>query len=151
MGEAKQKERKKRSVCLVEHDAFFSPRWRRYRQEIYASHFAIKVNMGLSCSSNSPSKTNVRLKEQQATTKQLVTEKKQMTTIHNGVGKITRRALAHCPSHTNCRSTFYNTEIQRFLVPDDKVSWETNFPDYQPVEFTTEKVKKNPKADPIDP
>lgn len=107
--------------------------------------------MGLSCSSNSPSKKNVRLKEQPATETYPNMEKKQTKTLHNGVGKITRKSPALRFSHSNCRSTFYNTEIKRFTVPDDKVSWETNFPDYQPVEFTTEKIKKNPKADPIDP
>ena len=107
--------------------------------------------MGLSCSSISPSKNDARLKEQQSTKPYPNMEKKRMKTLHNGFDKITRRSPALAFFHSNCRSTYYNTETKRFTVPDDKVSWETSFPDYQPVEYTTEKVKKNPKADPIDP
>ncbi len=46
---------------------------------------------------------------------------------------------------------------ERFFVPDDKVSWEVEFPDYQPSYFVApvvldNDVKKNPKgwADPED-
>ncbi|CAF3802098.1 unnamed protein product [Rotaria sp. Silwood1] len=57
----------------------------------------------------------------------------------------------HVKPHETCRSLSYNSDVERFPVPDNKVFWNVIFNDYQPVEYTTEKIKHNPKADPIDP
>ncbi|CAF3345769.1 unnamed protein product, partial [Rotaria sp. Silwood2] len=57
----------------------------------------------------------------------------------------------HIKPHEASRSLSYCDDVQRFPVPDDKVPWNVVFNDYQPFEYTTEKIKRNPKADPIDP
>ncbi len=41
--------------------------------------------------------------------------------------------------------------FQRFQFSDDKVSWNVDFPDYKPIEYTTTKILHNPKADSNDP
>jgi hypothetical protein len=41
--------------------------------------------------------------------------------------------------------------FQRFQFSDDKVPWNVDFPDYKPTEYTTTKIQRNPKADPMDP
>ncbi|GAB1607934.1 ADP-ribose pyrophosphatase, mitochondrial-like isoform X1, partial [Argonauta hians] len=53
--------------------------------------------------------------------------------------------------HNNCRGGLYprTTDVYRFTVPDDKISWSIPYPDYQPVDYTAESVQKNPPwADP---
>ena len=48
--------------------------------------------------------------------------------------------------HHKCRAPLYprGDNIQRFHVPDDKVSWSTPFPQYTPNEFTSPSVLKQP-------
>lgn len=54
--------------------------------------------------------------------------------------------------HIKCRANFYpktDNAIKRFAVPDDKVSWSIPFPDYKPVDYTADFIKKGqPWADP---
>lgn len=53
--------------------------------------------------------------------------------------------------HSKCRNSPYvrAKEIIRCPVPDDKVSWEVDFPSYQPVTFTSARVQETPSwADP---
>ncbi|CAF4488653.1 unnamed protein product [Rotaria socialis] len=54
-------------------------------------------------------------------------------------------------AHKKCRSSLYSVDVKRFPVPDEKVFWHTTFLDYFPNEYTTEKVQRNPRADPCDP
>ncbi|CAF3346898.1 unnamed protein product [Rotaria sp. Silwood2] len=74
-------------------------------------------------------------------------------------------------THYKCRSLIYDSEakvsknklfnnkqlilfaflLKRFNVSDDKVSWNVDYPDYKPVEYTTTKIQRNPKADSCDP
>ncbi|XP_023932559.1 ADP-ribose pyrophosphatase, mitochondrial-like [Lingula anatina] len=53
-------------------------------------------------------------------------------------------------SHYKCRNCQYpRGGPQRYAVPDDKVSWKTNYPEYAPPEFTSESVSSGPVwADP---
>lgn len=37
-----------------------------------------------------------------------------------------------------------SSAIKRFSVPDDKVKWNKNFPEYNPTEYTAEFVLKKP-------
>ena len=41
--------------------------------------------------------------------------------------------------------------FQRFPIPDTKVYWHVIFPDYEPKEFTTDRIQRNIRADPCDP
>jgi hypothetical protein len=52
--------------------------------------------------------------------------------------------------HVKCRNAKYpNSDIQRFPVPDDKVPWRVDFPEYEPVKYTSNGVLKQPVwADP---
>ncbi|XP_029650951.1 ADP-ribose pyrophosphatase, mitochondrial isoform X2 [Octopus sinensis] len=53
--------------------------------------------------------------------------------------------------HTNCRGGLYprTKDIYRFDVPDDKVSWDVEYKEYQPVDYTAESVLQQPPwADP---
>ena len=34
--------------------------------------------------------------------------------------------------------------MERFPVPDDKVAWDVEFPEYSPVNYTAESVLKKP-------
>ncbi len=45
----------------------------------------------------------------------------------------------------------FDLVFQRSHVPDNKVSWNVEFSDYKPVEYTTSKILHNPKADSSDP
>ncbi len=51
--------------------------------------------------------------------------------------------------HIKCRNNTYPGGPQRFTVPDDKVSLKVPFPDYNPVDYTDEKVLTAPWADRI--
>ncbi|KAI5097182.1 ADP-ribose pyrophosphatase, mitochondrial [Silurus meridionalis] len=53
-------------------------------------------------------------------------------------------------THIKARCTVYPSSDQhRFPVPDNNVSWETHWPDYNPVNYTAPSVLKNPDwADP---
>ncbi|CAF4073969.1 unnamed protein product, partial [Rotaria sordida] len=57
----------------------------------------------------------------------------------------------HPKSHRTCRTLSYNNESERFPVPDDKVPWNVIYNDYEPFEYTAERIRQNPKTDPIDP
>ena len=47
------------------------------------------------------------------------------------------------------RNKEYSGGVKRFPVPDDKVSWKVDWPDYRPVDYTAASVAKNPPwADP---
>ena len=52
--------------------------------------------------------------------------------------------------HMKCRNGLYPlTSIQRFTVPDDRVSWDVAFPEYSPVRYTADVVANRPVwADP---
>lgn len=48
--------------------------------------------------------------------------------------------------HIKARTEIYprTTDVIRFKVPDDKVPWDTEYPEYEPTEFTSEGVLKKP-------
>lgn len=51
--------------------------------------------------------------------------------------------------HKKCRNSIYpSSNVQRFPVPDDKVSWDVNFPQYSPVTYTSKVLQGKPWADP---
>ena len=51
--------------------------------------------------------------------------------------------------HIKARQLEYQGGVQRFPVPDDKVSWSVDWPEYQPVDYTAPVVLKGPVwADP---
>ena len=41
--------------------------------------------------------------------------------------------------HTKCRGK-YAGGVERFPVPDDKVSWSIDWPEYKPVDYTAARV-----------
>jgi ADP-ribose pyrophosphatase len=48
-----------------------------------------------------------------------------------------------------CRNREYQGNVARAPVPDDKVSWTVEWPDYKPVDYTSPHVLKGPLwADP---
>ena len=44
----------------------------------------------------------------------------------------------------NCRLYDYQDGVKRFPVPEDKVSWSVDWPEYQPVDHTNPHVLKGP-------
>lgn len=45
-------------------------------------------------------------------------------------------------THVKARTGKYpGSDVARSIVPDDKVQWSVDFPDYKPVEYTTQKIK----------
>ena len=48
--------------------------------------------------------------------------------------------------HSKARCEVYprTKEVKRFPVPDDKVPWDTEFPEYAPVDYTAPGVEKGP-------
>ncbi|RTG85914.1 uncharacterized protein DC041_0000242 [Schistosoma bovis] len=52
--------------------------------------------------------------------------------------------------HVKCRNSPYprTSDIQRYPVPDDKVSWNLSWPEYHPVAYTAPGISKKPWADP---
>ena len=51
--------------------------------------------------------------------------------------------------NVKCRNAKYQGKVDRFPVPDDKVSWTVKWPEYKPVDYTAESVLKGPVwADP---
>lgn len=51
--------------------------------------------------------------------------------------------------HYVCRNGFYpRSKIARFHVPDDKVLWNIPFPEYNPIDYTSETLIGKPYADP---
>ncbi len=65
---------------------------------------------------------------------------------------IHREYVAPLPkTHEKCRDGQYprSSNIQRFDVPEHLISWTTNYPEYEPPEFTSGKVLEGPEwADP---
>ena len=59
-------------------------------------------------------------------------------------------AKCHLMMHTKARSLEYPcTNVKRFPVPSEFVDWKVPFPEYKPVDYTSEKVLQNPPwADP---
>lgn len=52
-------------------------------------------------------------------------------------------------NHFKCRGGVYpRSTIARFPVPDDKVSWSTEFKEYKPVNYTSSVINGKPWADP---
>ncbi|KAH8874919.1 ADP-ribose pyrophosphatase, mitochondrial [Schistosoma japonicum] len=59
-------------------------------------------------------------------------------------------SLAVNSLHVKCRNSLYprTSDVQRFPVPDDKVNWNTPWPEYHPVAYTSPGISKKPWADP---
>ena len=56
--------------------------------------------------------------------------------------------MASISLHTKARQE-YRGGVKRFPVPDDKVPWSVDWPEYQPVDYTAPSVLKGPVwADP---
>ncbi|CAN8021972.1 unnamed protein product [Ixodes persulcatus] len=52
-------------------------------------------------------------------------------------------------AHFKCRNAAYPaTSVKRFNVPDDKVDWSVDWPDYSPPSFSIPGLKSKPWADP---
>lgn len=52
--------------------------------------------------------------------------------------------------HNKCRNGFYpHTDIQRFKIEDNKISWNIEYPEYKPVKHTSPNILNKPWADPI--
>ncbi|XP_075977667.1 ADP-ribose pyrophosphatase, mitochondrial [Anticarsia gemmatalis] len=52
-------------------------------------------------------------------------------------------------THFKCRGGLYpRSNVERFPVPDDKVSWSTEFSEYKPVKYTSPHINGQPWADP---
>lgn len=57
--------------------------------------------------------------------------------------------MATVALHTKARQAEYLGGVRRFPVPDDKVQWSVDWPEYQPVDYTAPVVLKGPVwADP---
>jgi len=55
------------------------------------------------------------------------------------------------PANMNCRNAVYpHSEVKRLSVPDDKVDWTVNWPDYCPPTFISPAAIGKPWADPED-
>lgn len=53
------------------------------------------------------------------------------------------------PIHFKCRSRLYpRSSVERFPVPDDKVSWSTEFKEYKPPTYTSPSIQGQVWADP---
>lgn len=53
--------------------------------------------------------------------------------------------------HVKCRNSekpYLSSQVFRYKVPDDKVSWSVKFEDYNPQDYTDESTKGKPWADP---
>ena len=55
-----------------------------------------------------------------------------------------------CPAaNMKCRNTMYpRSQVERFSVPDDKVDWSVDWPEYRPPTFTSPYAIGKPWADP---
>jgi len=52
-------------------------------------------------------------------------------------------------ANTKCRNTKYpRSNIERFRVPDDKVDWNIDWPEYKPPTFTSPHTIGKPWSDP---
>lgn len=60
-----------------------------------------------------------------------------------------RSCVTIMASHSKCRSgTYPRSTINRFLVPDDKVNWSTEYKTYDPPIYTSPATYGKPWADP---
>ncbi|KAL6266250.1 hypothetical protein P5V15_003111 [Pogonomyrmex californicus] len=51
--------------------------------------------------------------------------------------------------HQKCRQGLYpSSNVKRFTVPEEKIPWTVDYPDYKPVAYTATVVKGKPWADP---
>lgn len=51
--------------------------------------------------------------------------------------------------HQKCRQEFYpRTNVKRFEVPINKISWDVQYPEYNPNKYTSSSIKNKPWADP---
>lgn len=51
--------------------------------------------------------------------------------------------------HQKCRQGFYpSSNVKRFAVPEEKVSWAVEYPEYKPVEYNAAALLDKPWADP---
>jgi len=51
--------------------------------------------------------------------------------------------------NVNCRNTMYpRSQVDRFPVPDDKVDWAVDWPEYRPPTFTSPGAIGQPWSDP---
>ncbi|KXJ18293.1 ADP-ribose pyrophosphatase, mitochondrial [Exaiptasia diaphana] len=68
--------------------------------------------------------------------------------LETNLSKVCRHNLKSM--HSKARETNYaNTNVKRFPVPDDKVSWNEPFPEYNPVIYTSQHILSGPEyADP---
>jgi len=63
-------------------------------------------------------------------------------------------SAAMCPAenvtaNAKCRNTKYpRSDVERFHVPDDKVDWVVDWPDYRPPTFTSPHASGKPWSDP---
>lgn len=53
-------------------------------------------------------------------------------------------AFKHMAVVNNCRLFDYQDGVKRFPVPEERVSWSVNWPDYQPVDHTHPAVLRGP-------
>ena len=49
-------------------------------------------------------------------------------------------------THFKCRhpNSYPGEKVERFQVPENKVPWTVEFPEYKPIEFTSQKVLDKP-------
>lgn len=60
-----------------------------------------------------------------------------------------RTTLAMITTHFKCRGgTYPRSSIERFPVPDDKVSWLVEYNEYKPASHTSPAIHGKPWADP---
>lgn len=54
--------------------------------------------------------------------------------------------------HTKARTSVYpGTNVKRFPVPPEFVNWKVPFPEYKPVDYTSEKILQQPRPPYADP
>ncbi|GAU87818.1 hypothetical protein RvY_00615 [Ramazzottius varieornatus] len=59
------------------------------------------------------------------------------------------KAMAELPAHKTCISGKYpGSDVERLTVPEDKVSWSVPWEEYDPKDYTSEKLKTADYADP---
>ena len=61
-----------------------------------------------------------------------------------------KKVIEKLPVHVKCRNSIYpkSKNIVRFPVPDDKVLWNIEWPQYSPVVYTSSNLTNQPWADP---
>ncbi len=65
-----------------------------------------------------------------------------LSRISNTTGPLI--AVRHMAKVNNCRLFDYQDGVKRFPVPQDKVSWSVDWPEYQPVDHTHPAVLRGP-------